>query len=155
MNIIQQTRLWRPSGAGSSAGRRMEKITLGAAGLEVSRISLGSWAFGGDPVWGEQGDKESIDTVSAALACGVNFIDTAAGYAEGRSEEVLGRALAGRRDRAVIATKVYGTLDRAGIVAACEASLKRLLTDYIDVYYVHWPNPAIPLEETVAGLGQL
>src|SRR5438128_5752312 len=106
-------------------GGGMETIALGATGIAVSRLSLGTWAFGGDPVWGEQGDKQSIDTVSAALACGVNFIDTAAGYAEGRSEEVLGRALAGRRDRAVVATKDYGTLDRAGMIAACEASLMR------------------------------
>src|SRR5262249_29675985 len=150
-----KNRLWHLVVPGAVRGERMEKVTLGATGLEVSRISLGTWAFGGDPVWGEQGDRESIDTVSAALACGVNFIDTAAGYAEGRSEEVLGRALAGRRDRAVIATKAYGTLDRAGVIAACEASLKRLATDYIDVYYVHWPNPAIPLAETVATLGRL
>src|SRR5262245_7870688 len=117
------------------AGRQMERIVLAGSGIAVSRIALGTWAFGGDPVWGEQGEKESIDTVSAALDCGVNFIDTAAGYADGRSEEVLGRALAGRRDRAIVATKVFGTLDRAGMIAACEASLKRLNTDYIDVYY--------------------
>jgi aryl-alcohol dehydrogenase-like predicted oxidoreductase len=133
----------------------MERIALTGTDLDVSRIALGTWAFGGDPVWGEQDDKESIDTVSAALACGVNFIDTAAGYAEGRSEEVLGQALAGRRDRAVVATKVYGTLDRAGMIAACEASLRRLNTDYIDVYYVHWPNPSIPLAETVGALAHL
>src|ERR1700730_3266241 len=102
-------------------GEGMERIALKGSGLEVSRIALGTWAFGGDAVWGEQGDKASIDTVAAALDCGINFFDTAAGYARGRSEEVLGQALAGQRDRAVIATKVHETLDRAGVIAACEA----------------------------------
>jgi aryl-alcohol dehydrogenase-like predicted oxidoreductase len=133
----------------------MERIALNGTGLEVSRIALGTWAFGGDAVWGEQGDKESIDTVAAALDCGINFFDTAAGYAKGRSEEVLGQALVGRRDRAVIATKVHETLDRAGVIAACEASLRRLNTDYIDVYYVHWPEKGIPLAETVGALAYL
>ena len=133
----------------------MERTRLAGADIEVSRIALGTWAFGGDDVWGEQGDRELIDTVSAALDCGINFIDTAAVYAKGRSEEVLGIALAGRRDRAVIATKVHETLDRAGVIAACERSLRRLKTDYIDVYYVHWPEKGIPLTETVAALHSL
>ncbi len=133
----------------------MERIALGGTGLEVSRIALGTWAFGGDPVWGEQGDQASIDTVAAALDHGIDFFDTAAVYAGGRSEEVLGRALAGRRDRAVIATKVHETLDHAGVIAACEASLRRLGTDYIDVYYVHWPEKGFALAETVAALAEL
>src|SRR5260370_11511725 len=102
-------------------GGGMERIALKGTGLEVSRIALGTWAFGGDAVWGEQGDRESIDTVAAALDHGINFFDTAAGYAKGRSEEVLGQALVGRRHHAVIATKVHETLDRAGVIAACEA----------------------------------
>ena len=133
----------------------MERTTLPGTDISVSRLSLGTWAFGHDPVWGEQSDKASIDTVSASLELGIDFIDTAAGYADGRSEEVLGRALAGRRDKAIIATKVYDTLSRDGVIAACEASLKRLGTDYVDVFYLHWPNPKIPLEDSLLGLRQL
>jgi aryl-alcohol dehydrogenase-like predicted oxidoreductase len=109
----------------------------------------------GDPVWGEQSDKVSIDTVSAALDAGIDFIDTAAGYADGRSEEVVGRALAGRRDKAVVATKVYKDLSHGGVVAACNASLKRLATNYLDVFYLHWPNPDVPLEDSLTALRDL
>lgn len=133
----------------------MERITLGGTDISVSRLALGTWAFGGDPVWGDQSDRASIDTVCAALDLGIDFIDTAAGYAGGRSEEVVGRALKGRRDRAVIATKVGRTLSRDGIVKAAEDSLRRLGTDYLDVYYIHWPNPGIPLDESLSGLGAL
>ncbi len=133
----------------------MERVTIPKTDIAVSRLSLGTWAFGSDPVWGEQDDQACIDTVAAALDCGVNFIDTAAVYASGHSEEILGRALQGRRSRAVVATKVHQTLTRGGVVAACEGSLKRLKTDYIDVYYVHWPEPAIALDDTLAGLHAL
>ena len=133
----------------------MERTTIAGTDISVSRLSLGTWAFGSDPVWGEQGDKDSIDTVSAALDAGIDFIDTAAGYAEGRSEEVLGRALRGRRDKAVVATKVYGTLSRDGIIGACESSLKRLGTDYLDVFYIHWPMPDLVLDDALSGLRHL
>src|ERR1700694_769033 len=99
----------------------MERIALKGTGLEVSRIALGTWAFGGGAGWCDQG----------------------------RSAEVVGE-----RDRAVIATKVHETLDRAGVIAACEASLRRLKTDYIDVYYVHWPERGVPLAETVGALAR-
>jgi aryl-alcohol dehydrogenase-like predicted oxidoreductase len=133
----------------------MQRTTIPGTDISVSRLSLGTWAFGSDPVWGEQDDKVSIDTVSAALEAGIDFIDSAAGYADGRSEEVLGRALKGRRERAVVATKVYGTLSRDGIVSACEASLKRLGTDYVDVFYIHWPMPDLVLDDALAGLRDL
>lgn len=133
----------------------MERTRLAGTDLDVSRISLGTWAFGSDPMWGAQDDRESADVVSAALDAGIDFIDTAAGYADGRSEEVLGRALEGRRDRVVIATKVYGDLAGAPLFAACEASLRRLKTDYVDAYYLHWPNPDIPIEESLDGLRRL
>lgn len=133
----------------------MERTVFAGTGIEVSRISLGTWAFGGDPMWGVQDDRESVAVVSAALDAGIDFIDTAAGYADGRSEEVLGRALAGRRDRAVIATKVYGTLAGAPLIEACEASLRRLGTDYVDAYYLHWPNHDIPIAESLEGLIRL
>jgi aryl-alcohol dehydrogenase-like predicted oxidoreductase len=133
----------------------MDRTVLAGTDIEVSRISLGTWAFGSDPMWGAQDDRESVAVVSAALDAGIDFIDTAAGYADGRSEEVLGRALEGRRDRAIIATKVYGDLAGAPLTAACEASLRRLRTDYVDAYYLHWPNPAIPIEESLRGLRDL
>ena len=93
--------------------------------------------------------------MSASLDHGIDFIDTAEGYADGRSEEVLGRALKGRRDKAVIATKVYSDRSRDGVVRACEDNLKRLQTDYIDAYYIHWPNPEIPVAESMEGLDRL
>ena len=133
----------------------MERVTIPKTDIAVSRLSLGTWAFGSDPVWGEQDDQACIDTVAAALECGVNFIDTAAVYASGRSEEILGRALKGRRDQAIVATKVHATLTRDGVVEACERSLKRLQTDYIDLYYIHWPEYGIPLEDTLKGLHAL
>jgi aryl-alcohol dehydrogenase-like predicted oxidoreductase len=133
----------------------MERVRLAGAGIEVSRISLGTWAFGSDPMWGAQDDRESAEVVAAALDAGIDFIDTAAGYADGRSEEVLGRALKGRRNRAVVATKVYGDLAGAPLVAACEASLRRLGTDHIDVYYLHWPNHDIPIAASLEGLRAL
>ena len=133
----------------------MERTRLAGADIDVSRISLGTWAFGNDPMWGDQDDKASIDVVSAALDAGIDFIDTAAGYADGRSEEVLGRALKGRRDRAIIATKVYNDLAGEALIAACEASLRRLQTDYVDAYYLHWPNPDIPIAASLEGLRAL
>jgi myo-inositol catabolism protein IolS len=133
----------------------LERTRLAGTNIDVSRISLGTWAFGSDPMWGAQDETDSIATVAAALDAGIDFIDTAAGYADGRSEEVLGRALEGRRNRAVIATKVYKELSREGIVAACEASLRRLRTDYVDAYYIHWPNPEIAISESLEGLRTL
>jgi myo-inositol catabolism protein IolS len=133
----------------------MERAILHGTDISVSRLSLGTWAFGNDPVWGAQDEKASIDTVSASLDHGIDFIDTAEGYADGRSEEVLGRALKGRRDRAIIATKVYSDRSREGVVRACEDNLKRLQTDYIDAYYIHWPNPEIPVAESMEGLDRL
>ncbi len=133
----------------------MERTTLHGTDIMVSRLSLGTWAFGNDPVWGAQDEKASVDTVSASLDHGIDFIDTAEGYADGRSEEVLGRALKGRRGRAVIATKVYSDRSREGVVKACEDNLKRLQTDYIDAYYIHWPNPEIPVAESMEGLDRL
>ena len=133
----------------------MERTTLHGTDISVSRLSLGTWAFGDDPMWGAQDEKASIDTVSASLDHGIDFIDSAEGYSDGRSEEVLGRALKGRRDKAVIATKVYSDRSRDGVVKACEGNLKRLQTDYIDAYYIHWPSLEIPVAELMEGLDRL
>ena len=107
-------------------------------------------------MWGPQDEAESIATVSAALHAGVNFFDTAEGYSDGRSEVVLGRALAGHRHEAVIATKVSRShLSGDQVRGACEQSLRRLQTDYIDLYQIHWPRRTVPIAETMQALETL
>jgi aryl-alcohol dehydrogenase-like predicted oxidoreductase len=128
--------------------------------MTVSTMSLGGWAFAGGDVWGEQDDVDSIATVHAALDVGVNFFDTAEGYGNGSSEEILGRALVGRRDKAVIATKVGYKVGRHSMTPevvqeACENSLRRLQTDYIDLYQIHWPSRTTPFSETMEALQKL
>ncbi len=124
--------------------------------MQVSRISMGCWTLGGGPTWGDIDDAESSATVQAALEAGVNFFDTAEGYGEGHSESVLGQALEGRRHEAVIATKVSRThLAKEDVQKACEASLQRLNTDYIDLYQIHWPSETVPMSETFEALEQL
>jgi aryl-alcohol dehydrogenase-like predicted oxidoreductase len=119
-------------------------------------VALGCWAFAGGRVWGPQDEAESIATVAAALDAGVNFFDTAEGYGDGASEEVLGRALAGRRHEAVIATKVSRRhLSGDDVQRACERSLRLLQTDYIDLYQIHWPSRTVPLDETMEALERL
>lgn len=119
-------------------------------------MAMGCWALGGDRFWGAQDEAESIAAVHAALDVGVNFFDTAEAYGAGRSEQVLGKALAGRRGRAVIATKVSPShLSRQEIERACESSLRRLQSDYIDLYQIHWPNRQVPLAESMEALERL
>lgn len=134
----------------------MKYKKLGRTGIEVSEYALGCWPFAGGEVWGTQSDETSIAAVHAALDAGINFFDTAEGYGEGRSERVLGRALAGRRQEAVIATKVSASnLSPDGIVRSCERSLGYLRTEYIDLYQVHWPSRSVPLADTVGALERL
>jgi myo-inositol catabolism protein IolS len=129
---------------------------LGKTGQSVSAVAMGCWALAGDATWGPQNDADSIATVHAALDAGVNLFDTAEGYGGGDSESVLGRALAGRREQAVIATKVSRTnLSARQIQQACEGSLRRLQTDYIDLYQIHWPSRSVPLGETLEALDRL
>lgn len=127
----------------------METCTLGK--LTVSRIALGCWGFAGGSMWGPQEEKDSVAVVSAALSAGINFFENAQAYGDGYSEEVLGRALKGRRQQAVIATKIRPReATRKGIAEACEASLRRLQTDYIDLLQPHWPQRTLPPQETLA-----
>src|SRR5258707_12909119 len=130
-----------------------------------SRIALGPWAIGGW-MWGGSDDKESIRTIHAALDQGINLIDTAPIYGYGRSEEIVGEALRqrGRRESVILATKVgldwtNGKVERNSsrqrILQELEDSLRRLQTDYIDIYQVHWPDPLVPIEETAATLREL
>jgi myo-inositol catabolism protein IolS len=134
----------------------MRTCRVGKTNLSVSAIAMGCWALAGDATWGPQQEAESVATVRAALDAGVNFFDTAEGYGGGDSEGVLGRALVGRRHGAVIATKVSrANLSASEVQQACESSLRRLRTDYIDLYQVHWPSRTIPLAETVEALVRL
>lgn len=134
----------------------MKYLPLGNTDIDVSVICLGCWGFAGDKMWGPQDDQHSIDTIHAALDAGINFLDTAEGYGGGYSEKIVGIALKGRRDQAIIATKVSPShLSPDDLVTACENSLSRLQTDYIDLYQVHWPNRDIPFDETMTVLLKL
>lgn len=142
--------------------------TLGRSGIPVSALGVGCWAMGGRGWGGGADDAESIRGLHRALEMGVNFFDTADVYGFGHSERVLGQALAGRRDQVVIATKFTWTWDEEKQVdtgpnvtpeyirSACDASLKRLGTDYIDLYQFHWndygPEGAEAVRETLEGL---
>ena len=134
----------------------MKKVMLPGTDLSVSGLSLGTWAFSGAKIWGPNDEKAALETIHCALDHGINLIDTAEKYGDGQSEEVLGKALEGRRDQAVIATKIYtDKLHYDVVLRQCEASLKRLKTDYIDIYQIHWPNPDIPAEETFSAFEKL
>jgi len=131
--------------------------SLGNSGIKVSEFALGCWAFAGGSVWGPQDDGISISTVHSALDNGVTFFDTAEGYNDDfHSEEILGRALAGRRSEAVIATKISPSHLAPDLVEeTCNASLIRLRTDCIDLYQIHWPNHAVLIQDTMEALLKL
>jgi len=134
----------------------MKYRELGETRIQVSQIALGCWGFAGGSMWGSQEESDSIATVSTAIQAGINFFENAHGYGNGYSEEVLGKALRGRRHQVVIATKIRPTdASSEGISAACELSLKRLQTDYIDLLQPHWPNRQIPAEETIHAFTRL
>jgi aryl-alcohol dehydrogenase-like predicted oxidoreductase len=136
----------------------MKYITLESLDVKVSAIGLGCWQFG-DPNWGwssELNEEKAIKIIQEAFNLGVNFFDTAEIYGEGISEQVLGKALKGIRDEVVIATKVAPFhLRYKDVIKACEGSLKRLNTDRIDLYQIHWPHNYIPLRETAKALDEL
>lgn len=134
----------------------MDYITLNDNHIKVSRLSLGSWAFSGAALWGKCDQDSAIDTVHMAMDAGINLFDTAEKYGNGEAERVLGLALQGQRDKAVLATKVYSDhLTYDGVIKACEGSLRRLGTDYIDIMQIHWPNENIPIEETFRAFDDL
>jgi aryl-alcohol dehydrogenase-like predicted oxidoreductase len=145
----------------------MEYTAIPGIGLEVSRVALGTWAIGGW-MWGGTDEQESIRAILAALDQGINIVDTAPVYGFGRSEEIVGRAVqeSGRRQSLVLATKVGLEWSEDGrkivrnssgerIRREAEDSLRRLRTDYIDLYQVHWPDPTVDLEETAGVLERL
>jgi len=131
--------------------------------LKVSRMALGTWAMGGW-MWGGTDQREAIATIHAALHQGINLIDTAPVYGFGASEEIVGAALDGVRAQTVISTKtglewrdgkIYRNASRAHIMREIDDSLRRLRTDYIDIYHVHWPDPLVPVEETAEAMRSL
>ncbi len=118
----------------------MNYRTLGSSDLEVSVLAFGAWQIGDSTYWGESAETDADAAVAAAVDAGITLFDTAEGYGGGRSEEVLGKALAPYRDKVLIASKVSPDhLAPADLRSACEASLMRLGTDVIDLYQVHWP----------------
>ena len=161
----------------------MQKRLLGASNIEASAKGLGTWAIGGW-MWGGTDEKESVAAIHAAMDAGINLIDTAPAYGFGLSEEIVGRAIAGRRDKVVLATKcgmiwhckkgnlffnsdkgnitkgngqyqVHRYLGRESIRYEVEQSLRRLKVDCIDLYQTHWQDPTTPIAETMAELMRL
>jgi aryl-alcohol dehydrogenase-like predicted oxidoreductase len=140
----------------------METRELGQTGVQVTPLCLGAMMFG---AWGNPDHDEGIRTIHAALDAGINFVDTADVYARGESEEIVGKALKGRRDSVVLATKVHGQMhdsdpnqkgnSRRWIIQEVESSLKRLQTDWIDLYQIHRWDPATSHEETLGALTDL
>ena len=130
---------------------------LGKTNIFVSSIGLGTWGFGGFFTADRTDDSKFIELILTALDLGINVIDTAEAYGAGHSEEIIGRALAVRsRDSVIISTKVSPeNLNYKNLILAAENSLKRLQTDYIDLYKIHWPNPMIPLEESLEAMDKL
>lgn len=140
----------------------MEYRTLGRTGVRVSPLCLGAMMFG---TWGNPDHEAGIKIIHRALDAGINFIDTADVYSEGESEEIVGKALAdGRREHVVLATKVHASMggdpnqrgnSRRWILQEVEASLRRLRTDWIDLYQIHRPSPGTDIEETLGALSDL
>ncbi len=147
----------------------MQTRKLGYTDLYLTTVGLGTWAIGGGGWaygWGPQDDADSIRTIQRALDLGINWIDTAAVYGLGHSEEIVGQAIRGRRDQVIIATKCglvwdegsttpYGRLKAWSVRQEVEASLRRLGVDVIDLYQIHWPNPDEDIEEAWATIADL
>jgi len=143
----------------------MEKVKLGSQGAVVSRMGLG--CMGMSEFYGERNDEESAATILRALDLGINFLDTADAYGIGDNEELIGKTIRGRRDQVFLATKFANVRKKEDpsywavsgkpeyVAAACEASLKRLGVEHIDLYYQHRVDPATPIEETVGAMAQL
>ena len=141
----------------------MKRRFLGKSGLEVSAIGLGCMSM--SPVYGEPDEGESIATLHRAIELGLDFLDTSDMYGNGHNEELVGRAIADRRDRVILATK-FGNIRRPDgttevngrpeyVAVACEASLERLRVDHVELYYQHRVDPGVPIEETVGAMASL
>jgi len=139
----------------------MERTTLGTTGIQVSRYCLGAMMFG---AWGNRDHDDCVRIIETALDAGINFIDTADVYSAGESEEIVGKALKGKRDSVVLATKFVAPMSedtnqrgasRRWIMQEVENSLRRLGTDYIDLYQAHRPDPTVDLDDTLGALSDL
>ncbi|HUZ56646.1 MAG TPA: aldo/keto reductase [Streptosporangiaceae bacterium] len=141
---------------------------LGTTGMEITRVGFGAWAIGGggwEFGWGPQQDEESIAAIHRAMELGINWVDTAAAYGFGRSERVVGRAIAGLSERPYVFTKasllddgtghVRHSLKRDSVLREAEASLQRLGVEAIDLYQIHWPDPEQDIEEGWSALAEL
>ena len=156
----------------------MEYRQLGKSKVEASVITLGAWAIGGS-MWGGADEREAVEAIRTSIELGVTSIDTAPGYGFGKSEELIAKAIAGKRDKVQIFTKfglrwdsregehffdlpdkgkvykIYRNARKKSVIAECENSLRRLNTDYIDLFQCHWPDHTTPIEETMEALQQL
>ena len=157
----------------------MEKVALGKSEVKVCPVTFGAWAIGGW-MWGGADRKDALDALDTALDKGMTTIDTAPVYGFGRSEEIVGKAIKGKREKVEILTKyglrwdtdqgafyfktrdnqgkpvsLHKSASRESVIAECEQSLKRLGTDYIDLYQIHWPDPTTPIDETMEAVQRL
>jgi diketogulonate reductase-like aldo/keto reductase len=129
---------------------------VGRSGVKIPVLGLGTWGMGGFSSKHFGGDDEAVKALRLGLQLGMRFIDTAEMYGRGHSEEVVGKAIEPNRESVFIATKVSGeNLSYDRVLGACESSLKRLRTSYADLYQVHWPNPSIPISETMKAMERL
>lgn len=134
----------------------MQFITIPCTDLKVSRIAFGGWAIVGGFNWGHQDEKDSLEAIQTAFDAGINFFDTAEGYGNGKSEELLFKALGQYRQQTIIATKISpGDFAYKDAKEACERRLKAMHSDYVDILQLHWPNPDIPIEDTIKALEEL
>ncbi|MBN1120314.1 MAG: aldo/keto reductase [Anaerolineae bacterium] len=147
----------------------MQTRKLGYSDLHLTMVGLGTWAIGGPWQWGwgPQDDQESIRTIQEAFDLGINWIDTAPAYGVGHSEEIVGKAITGRRDEVIVATKsgIVGNpnkpgttmrkMDAAGIISEVDNNLRRLNIEVIDLYQIHWPIPDEMIEEAWGGMAEL
>jgi len=134
----------------------MRTRTLGHTDLQVPVICFGCWAIAGDSIWGPQDERDAITAMHEAIDHGLNFFDTAEGYGAGDSEELLGRGLSDRRDRVILATKASPSHHAPDdLKRACEASLQRMQTDYLDLYQLHWPSREVPFGDTWGAMQEL
>lgn len=131
----------------------MQYRKLGRTDIEASAVAFGGWAIVGGFTWGPQEDKDSLAALRSAYDAGITLFDTAEAYGDGKSEELIGKALYDVRDSIVIASKVSRKhLSTEDMQEACERSLRALRTDRIDLYQVHWPNPELPIQDTLTVL---
>jgi aryl-alcohol dehydrogenase-like predicted oxidoreductase len=135
----------------------MESTTIGDKSIEISEITLGLWNLSGDDTWGDQREQTAIDTIHEAIDQGITTFDNAEMYGDGYAEELLGRALESvDRDLVTVTSKVTpDNLQYDDVLDSCNRSLERMNTDYIDIYYIHWPNGDVPFAKTFRALADL